>query len=118
MMRRDDRRHSRHPVLWPTVVTAEGATAEGATANGNFERYVLNGKIRNISISGVHVLVEKAIDPGCRVTLRIDRVGTFCGQVAWCEDGRIGVAFDAASKAVVELMLARLQMPAEPYDQF
>jgi PilZ domain len=108
MMRRDDRRHSRHPVLWPTMVTAEDS----------FDRYVLNGKIRNISVSGVHVLVEKAIDPGCQVTLRIDRVGTFCGQVAWCEDGRIGVAFDAASKAVVELMLARLPMPAEPYDQF
>jgi hypothetical protein len=113
MMRRDDRSHSRHPVLWPARVTAEGAAAEG-----NFDRYVLNGKIRNISISGVHVLVEKAIEPGCRVTLRIDRVGTFCGQVTWCEDGRLGVAFDPASKAVVELMLARLRPPADPYDQF
>jgi hypothetical protein len=52
------------------------------------------------------------------VTLRINRLGTFCGQIAWCEDGRIGVAFDPASKAAVELVLARLCVPAEPYDQF
>lgn len=108
MMRRDDRRHARHPVLWSTMVTAEDS----------FERYVLNGKIRNISVSGVHVLVDKAIDPGCQVTLRINRVGTFSGQVAWCEDGRLGIAFDSASKAVVELVLARLCAPAEPYDPF
>jgi hypothetical protein len=107
MMRRDDRRHSRHPVLWPTSVTADDS----------FEHYVLNGKIRNISVSGVHVLVDKSIDPGCRVTLRIDRLGTFCGQVVWCEDGRLGVAFDSASQAAVELVLARLCRPVEPYDE-
>ena len=107
MMRRDDRRHSRHPVLWPAMVSAEGA----------FEPYVLNGKIRNISVSGVQVLVDKTIEPGCRVTLRINGLGTFCGQVAWCEGDRVGVAFDSASKAAVELVLARLCRPAEPYDE-
>ena len=107
MMRRDDRSHSRCPVLWSAMVTAEG----------KFERYVLNGKIRNISVSGVQVLVDKTIDPGCTVTLRIDRVGTFSGRVAWCDNGRLGIAFDPAAKRVVELVLARLCEPAPPWDQ-
>jgi hypothetical protein len=107
MMRRDDRGHSRHPVLWSAMVCAEG----------KYERYVLNGKIRNISITGVQVLVDKTIDPGCKVTLRIDRVGTFSGRVAWCDDGRIGIRFDPAAKRVVELVLPRLGEPAPPWDQ-
>ena len=107
MMRRNDRRHSRYPVLWSAMVTAEG----------KFDRYVINGKIRNISISGVHVLVDKTIDPGCMVTLRIDRVGTFSGRVAWCADGRLGIAFDPAARHVVELVLDRMREPPAPWEQ-
>lgn len=108
MMRRDDRQHARHPVLWSAMVSAEG----------KYEPYVLNGKIRNISVSGVQVLVDKTIEPGCRVTLRIHRLGTFSGHVTWCADDRLGVAFDSASKAAVELVLARLCTPAEPHEEF
>ncbi len=109
MMRRNDRRHSRYPVLWSALVTAEG----------KFDRYVLSGKIRNISVSGVHVLVDKTIEPGCDVTLRIDRVGIFTGRVAWSDERCLGVAFDPATRRAVRLVLATLCAPAppQPWDQ-
>lgn len=101
MTRREDRRHSRYPVLWSTKLTGET----------ELDRYVLHGKIRNISISGVHVLAERDVVPGGEVTLRIDRVGTFYGRVMWSEDGRLGIAFDEASEQVVEMILDRLCDP-------
>lgn len=97
-LRRDDRRHTRYPVLWSTRMSVES----------KLERYVIHGKIRNISVSGVHVLAEATVDPGTEVTLRIDRVGTFQGCVIWSEHGRMGVAFDKASEDVVELILDQL----------
>ncbi|TVR98115.1 MAG: PilZ domain-containing protein [Rhodospirillales bacterium] len=96
--RRDDRGRPRYPVLWSAKLTAET----------QFERYVLSGRIRNISISGVHVLVDKEVAPGSSVTLRIDRVGTFTGRIAWSQPDRLGIDFDNASEPLLALMVDRL----------
>lgn len=102
--RREDRAQPRFPVLWSAKLTADS----------QFERYVLSGRIRNISISGVHVLVDTEVAPGGTVTLRIDRVGTFTGRIAWSQPGRLGISFDDASEPMVALMVDRLCAGRQP----
>ncbi len=92
------RRHPRFPVMWSATLTAES----------DFDRYVLTCKIRNISISGLHVLVERALEKDRPVTLRIDRVGEFRGRVVWSEGGHLGVSFEDAAERVAELIMDKL----------
>jgi hypothetical protein len=88
------RAHRRYPVLW------SGTLSTGST----FDSYVLHCQIRNISISGLHVLVERHLAVGSAVVLRIDLVGTFRGRVAWSERDRLGIAFDESPERVAELI--------------
>ncbi|MCW5698412.1 MAG: PilZ domain-containing protein [Rhodospirillales bacterium] len=86
--------HRRFPVLWSATMTAESALAP----------YVLNCDIRNISISGLHVLAERTLAAGTAVSLHIDRVGGFRGSVAWSAGDRLGIAFDESPERVAELI--------------
>jgi hypothetical protein len=88
------RAHRRFPVLWSATLTA------GST----FDPHVLHCRIRNISIAGLHVLVERHLAVGSAVVLHIDRVGTFRGRVVWSEAERLGVAFDDSPEHVAELI--------------
>jgi hypothetical protein len=67
----DRRIHPRYPVMWSGELRADS----------DFDWYVLHCRIRNFSISGVHVLVDRSIEPGGSVVLRIAKVGDFAGQV-------------------------------------
>lgn len=91
----DERRaHPRYPVLWSATLSAES----------EFDRYVLSCQISNISISGLHVLVERTLEPGRSVSLRIDRVGTFRGRVVRCEGDSLGIAFEDSPERVASLI--------------
>jgi hypothetical protein len=86
--------HPRYPVMWSGELRAVSG----------FDWYVLHCRIRNFSISGVHVLVDRSIEPGRSVVLRIAKVGDFTGQVAWSEGNRLGIRFDEASDRLAELI--------------
>jgi hypothetical protein len=95
--------HPRYPVMWSATVTA-------ATP---LERYVLNCRIKNISISGLHVLAEKELEAGRDVTLRIDRVGSFQGRVVWSDGNRLGIRFTESPERIAELIKDQVPL-AEP----
>jgi hypothetical protein len=69
-----------------------------------FERFVLNGQIRNISIAGVHVHVDPALKPDSPFTLRLFGLGRLEGHVAWRTEERIGVAFAGVPDGIIELV--------------
>jgi hypothetical protein len=69
-----------------------------------FDSFVLNGRIRNFSIAGVHVQVDRTLEPMTAVTLRLRGVGALHGRVAWRRSDRIAVAFDDGPDPVVELV--------------
>ncbi len=81
--------------------TADAALAQTSTA---FERFVLNGQIRNISIAGVHVHVDPALQPSSPFTLRLFGLGRLEGHVAWRTEERIGVAFAGVPDSIIELV--------------
>ncbi len=73
------------------------------TSETEFDLYVLDCQINNFSISGVHVLVERALDRNRPITLKINGVGEFKGQIAWSKGNQIGVRFDDAPDRVAAL---------------
>ena len=90
----DRRIQPRYSVMWSGELRA----------GSDFDWYVLHCRIRNFSISGVHVLVDRSIEPGGSVVLRIANVGDFPGQVAWSKGNRLGICFDEASDRLAELI--------------
>jgi PilZ domain-containing protein len=92
--RAERRVNPRYPVMWSGELRAVSS----------FDWYILDCRIRNVSISGVHVLVDRSIEPGRAVVLRIANVGDFTGQVAWSEGDRLGICFDEASDRLAELI--------------
>jgi PilZ domain len=90
----DRRIHPRYSVMWSGELRA----------GSGFDWYVLHCRIRNFSISGVHVLVDRSIEPGGSVVLRIANVGDFAGQVVWSEGNRLGICFGEASDRLAELI--------------
>lgn len=52
-------------------------------------------RIRNLSEGGLMADVEQGVRVGTRVSLDVRGVGIVKGAVAWCAEGRIGIAFDA-----------------------
>lgn len=90
----DRRLHPRYPVM----------CAGELRVAGTFDWFVLNCQIRDISIAGVHVLVDRSLAPGDRLVLRIANVGDFPGEVAWAVDNRLGIRFDQAAQRLAELV--------------
>ncbi|MGF1639573.1 MAG: PilZ domain-containing protein [Rhodospirillales bacterium] len=95
---REQRKHPRYPVMWSGTLSSDSA----------FDLYVLDCRISNFSISGVHVLVERTLVAGRPVTLDIRGVGAFKGRIAWADGDRIGVAFDDAPDHVAALTRDKL----------
>jgi hypothetical protein len=87
------RSYPRNSVLWSGTVTSET----------EFDLYVLDCRINNFSISGVHVLVERALDTNRPITLKINGVGEFKGRIVWSKGNQIGVTFDDAPDRVAAL---------------
>ena len=60
-------------------------------------------RVRNLSEGGLMVELDRPVADGTAVTLTLRGVGVVAGTVAWCAEGRIGVAFDRK----IDPMLAR-----------
>ena len=51
-------------------------------------------RVRNLSEGGLMVELDKVVDVGTPVELDVRGVGEIAGKVAWCTQGRLGVALD------------------------
>ena len=51
-------------------------------------------RVRNLSEGGLMAEYEQPVAAGTGVTLEMRGVGELTGRIAWCTDGRIGIAFD------------------------
>ena len=58
------------------------------------ESKVREVRIRNLSEGGLMVEVERPVALGTTVTLDLRGIGDVTGRVAWCAEGRIGVALE------------------------
>lgn len=50
-------------------------------------------RIRNLSEGGLMAEYELPVEPGTAVTLEMRGLGEVTGRIAWCTDGRLGIAF-------------------------
>ncbi len=57
-------------------------------------RDVSQVRIRNLSAGGLMADLPAPLPPGTPVELNVRGIGWIPGQVAWCVEGRVGVAFD------------------------
>jgi hypothetical protein len=71
-----------------------------------FDRFVLNGRIGNYAIAGIHVQVARALGPDAPFTLHLIGVGRLTGHVSWRDDERITVCFAANPAETVTLTRA------------
>ena len=51
-------------------------------------------RIRNLSEGGLMVEIERLVALGTTVTLDLRGIGEVTGRVAWCAEGRIGIALE------------------------
>ena len=51
-------------------------------------------RVRNLSPGGLMIEFRKILAVGTKVSLELRGIGTVDGRVAWCTEGRIGVALD------------------------
>jgi hypothetical protein len=73
------RRHQRAPLLY-----------SGSLYNGE---YAVDCVIKDISVSGARVLVERAIDADKGFVLDIDGVGFIGSKIVWQADDHAGIEF-------------------------
>ncbi len=52
-------------------------------------------RVRNLSEGGLMIEFERALAVDTPVTLDMRGVGEITGRVAWCTEGRLGIALDA-----------------------
>ena len=52
-------------------------------------------RVRNLSEGGLMLEFDRPLDVGTSILLDLDGVGAITGKVAWCTQGRVGVALDA-----------------------
>jgi hypothetical protein len=58
------------------------------------EAKVRDVRVRNLSEGGLMVDCASVKDPGTAVLLDLRGIGEVAGKVAWCTEGRIGIALD------------------------
>ncbi len=58
------------------------------------EEAVREVRVRNLSEGGLMVDCDRVRDAGTAVTLDVRGIGEVGGKVAWCTEGRIGIALD------------------------
>ncbi|EZP48960.1 MULTISPECIES: PilZ domain-containing protein [Sphingomonas] len=59
------------------------------------ETGVRDVRVRNLSEGGLMVDCARVKEPGTPVTLDLRGIGEVTGKVAWCTEGRIGIALDS-----------------------
>ena len=52
-------------------------------------------RVRNLSEGGMMAEVDRVVDTGTAVSMELRGIGEVTGRVAWCTEGRIGIAFDS-----------------------
>lgn len=52
-------------------------------------------RVRNLSAGGLMVELDEFPDVGTPVMIRLDGIGEVDGKIAWCTEGRMGIALDA-----------------------
>jgi PilZ domain len=58
------------------------------------EAKVREVRVRNLSEGGLMVDCTSVKEPGTAVTLDVRGIGAVSGKVAWCTEGRVGIALD------------------------
>lgn len=58
------------------------------------ERATRDVRMRNLSAGGLMVDCARVKEPGTAVELELRGIGQVTGKVAWCTEGRIGIALD------------------------
>ena len=51
-------------------------------------------RVRNLSEGGMMAEVDRVVDAATPVTLDLRGIGEVSGKIAWCTEGRVGIAFD------------------------
>ncbi|WP_445192871.1 PilZ domain-containing protein [Sphingomonas sp. Tas61C01] len=51
-------------------------------------------RVRNLSEGGMMAEVDRVVDAATPVTLELRGIGEVTGRIAWCTEGRVGIAFD------------------------
>jgi hypothetical protein len=52
-------------------------------------------RVRNLSEGGLMVELDRVVEVGTPVELEVRGIGDITGKIAWCTQGRIGIALDA-----------------------
>ncbi len=60
------------------------------------EDQVRDVRVRNLSEGGLMVDCDRVKDAGTAVALELRGIGAVDGKVAWCTEGRIGIALERA----------------------
>ncbi len=99
----------------PPVLDAEAPAAGSQRSKGRDSLFLMarltlpdgreprDVRVRNLSEGGLMVEIERPVDDHTPVTLSLRGIGEVSGKVAWCAEGRIGIAFDRP----IDPMLAR-----------
>ncbi|WP_423323645.1 PilZ domain-containing protein [Sphingomonas sp. 4RDLI-65] len=59
------------------------------------ERGIREVRVRNLSEGGLMLELDKVVDVGTPVRLDLRGIGETTGKVAWCTQGRMGIALDS-----------------------
>lgn len=51
-------------------------------------------RVRNLSEGGMMAEVDRVVDAATPVSLELRGIGEIAGKIAWCTEGRVGIAFD------------------------
>ena len=65
-------------------------------------------RVRNLSAGGLMAEYERPVATGTPVTLEMRGLGELTGRVAWCTDGRLGIALTARQQAELLAFLQTL----------
>ncbi|WP_093398086.1 PilZ domain-containing protein [Sphingomonas sp. OK281] len=58
------------------------------------ETRIREGRVRNLSEGGLMIELDKAVEVGTSILLRLRGIGEVSGKIAWYTAGRAGVALD------------------------
>ena len=89
----------------PVGVTPTGGTPSRARGRDSLlliahlqlgdERGIREVRVRNLSEGGLMLELDKVVEVGTPVRLDLRGIGETIGKVAWCTEGRMGIALDS-----------------------
>lgn len=92
----------RSPLLPPD---ADGGTEQGGRGRDSLflvaqitlagEKVEQSVRVRNLSTGGLMIETDRAMAVGTVLILGLRGIGEVTGRVAWCAEGRVGIALDS-----------------------